>query len=78
MLFFFRRRGAAKKGEKRRDLPDVSQPAPLTRPPIEDDSAESGVTVTELSEMEARVLCAREDIPVFWSRPDKEKKERKG
>jgi len=39
-----------------------------SKEPHEDlDSA--GLTVTELSEMEARVLCAREDIPGFWRRP---------
>jgi hypothetical protein len=32
-----------------------------------------GLSVTELSELEARTLCAREDIPVFWPRPGTEK-----
>lgn len=68
MIRFLRRKGAAKQGEKRPDLPEVSQPAPLT-PPLHENWDSTGVTVTELSEMEARALCAREDIPVFWRRP---------
>ena len=36
------------------------------------DAAEH-LSVTELSELEARALCAREDMPVFWPRPDQER-----
>ncbi|HSU20606.1 hypothetical protein NF681_14295 [Comamonadaceae bacterium OTU4NAUVB1] len=49
----------------------MSQPMPL-----EDNEPYTEVadhlSVTELSELEARALCAREDIPVFWPRPDQE------
>lgn len=34
---------------------------PQTRAEMDD-----GVTVSELSELEARALCAREGIPFFW------------
>lgn len=71
MLRYLRRKGAAKRGQKRPDLPEVSQPAPLDVQSLEDYG--SAVTVTELSELEARALCAREDIPVFWRHPDKDK-----
>ena len=30
---------------------------------------DDGVTVSELSELEARALCAREGIPFFWREP---------
>jgi hypothetical protein len=33
------------------------------------------MTVTELSELETRAICAREDIPVFWRRAGKDKRE---
>ena len=73
MLRFFRPQGAARSGEKRPDLPGVSQPVPLTH--REDDAQDgSGVTVVELSELEARAMCAREDIPVFWRRPGEQKR----
>ena len=45
--------------------------------PLDDDEphidAVEQLSVTELSELEARALCAREDIPVFWPRPDQER-----
>ncbi|OUM02003.1 hypothetical protein [Variovorax sp. JS1663] len=72
MLRFFRPKGAAGKGETRPDLPDVSQPVPLTH--HEDVEDGSGLTVVELSEMEARAMCAREDIPIFWRRPGEHKR----
>lgn len=43
---------------------------PLDDEPLDD--AADHLSVTELSELEARALCAREDIPVFWPRPDQE------
>lgn len=57
------------------DLPEVSQPFPLDDAPtsarkhIQPADPAAGVDVIELSEMEARALCAREDIAVFWTRP---------
>ncbi len=48
------------------DLPDVSQPMPLAE--LAPRSPFRGISVTELTELEARALCAREDIPVFWPR----------
>ncbi|MDM0105028.1 hypothetical protein QTH97_08795 [Variovorax sp. J22R24] len=53
------------------DLPAVSQPAPLAEPPAR--SPNTGVTVSELSELEARAICAREGIAVFWPRPKRDK-----
>jgi hypothetical protein len=49
---------------------DVGQT--LRQPPPRDPT--SGITVSELSELEARALCAREDIPVFWPRPNNDKR----
>jgi hypothetical protein len=44
--------------------------------PLDNDAplidAADHLSVTELSELEARALCAREDIAVFWPRPDQE------
>ncbi|VTU36032.1 hypothetical protein H4CHR_03811 [Variovorax sp. PBS-H4] len=75
MLRYFRKRRTARRGQRRSSLPDVSQPAPLSQPfTLEDDSDGSGMTVTELSELEARALCAREDIPIFWRAPDQDKR----
>jgi hypothetical protein len=54
------------------ELPDVSQPVPLSDPPT--CGPADGMTVSELSELEARALCAREGIPVFWPRPDRDKR----
>jgi len=49
-------------------FPPSDAPAPARKhTPPPDPFA--GAEVTELSEQEARALCAREDIPVFWSRP---------
>ncbi|HUD34893.1 MAG TPA: hypothetical protein VMR43_18115 [Variovorax sp.] len=71
MIAFLRRRSAARVDQSATDLPEVSQPMPL-----DDDEplidAVDQLSVTELSELEARALCAREDIPVFWPRPDQE------
>jgi hypothetical protein len=53
-------------------LPEVSQPAPSDAPTprrVPPPEASAGLFVQELSEMEARALCAREGIPVFWPRP---------
>jgi hypothetical protein len=52
------------------ELTDVGQP--VRRPPARDPA--DGITVSELSELEARALCAREDIPVFWPRPNNDKR----
>ena len=41
--------------------PSAAVPYPQARAELDD-----GVTVSELSELEARVLCAREGIPFFW------------
>ena len=57
-------------------LPEVSQPFPSAdapaparpRIPLEDRS--EGLSVTELSELEASALCAREGIPFFWRKAD--------
>ena len=73
MIRILRRKGAARQGEKRPDLPDASQPVPVSAPALEEWDG-TGITVTELSELEARALCAREDIPVFWRVPDKERR----
>jgi hypothetical protein len=71
MLPFLRRR--ARRPERvEPELPEVSQPMPLSNSLSRDPAA--GMTVTELSELEARALCAREDIPVFWPRPDRKKR----
>jgi len=51
------------------DLPEVSQPVPLELPA----DLGKGMTVTELSELEARALCAREGVPVFWPSPGRRK-----
>lgn len=64
--FLRRRRLPEDDGERAESL--VSQPAPLERAVPRDPS--EGFTVSELSELEARALCAREDIPVFWPRPN--------
>lgn len=50
------------------DLPydDDAASTELSRPAQRDLTV--GITVSELSELEARALCAREDIPVFWPR----------
>ncbi|MBS0339565.1 MAG: hypothetical protein JSS56_03500 [Proteobacteria bacterium] len=39
-------------------------PHPQTRAELEE-----GVTVSELSELEARAICAREGIAFFWREP---------
>ena len=39
----------------------AAMPHPQTRADLED-----GITVSELSELEARALCAREGIAFFW------------
>jgi len=67
MLPFLRRRKAPEDDADRVE-PLVSQPLPLERPVPRDPT--EGFTVSELSELEARALCAREDIPVFWPRPN--------
>ena len=36
--------------------------------PARSDAPDAGLSVTELSELQARELCAREGIPVFWPR----------
>ena len=54
------------------ELPEVSQPAPLADPPVRGPA--SGMSVRELTELEARALCAREGIPVFWPKPDRDKR----
>jgi hypothetical protein len=51
------------------ELPDVSQPMPLPAPPRRRRAPEADIVVVELTELEARALCAREDIAVFWPRP---------
>ena len=72
MIPFLRRKGALRAGQSHTDLPKVSQPMPLPDPPSSDPA--DGMSVTELSELEARTLCAREDIAVFWPRPGKDKR----
>jgi hypothetical protein len=55
------------------ELADTESPAdsrPM-RPPAEWLDQPDGLTVSELSELEARALCAREGIAVFWPRPDR-------
>jgi hypothetical protein len=71
MIAFLRRRSAARVDQSATDLPEVSQPMPLDDDEPHIDAVEQ-LSVTELSELEARALCAREDIPVFWPRPDQE------
>ena len=68
-----RRKGAAAEGEVRDDMPDVSQPMPLA-PARPAQATLAGLSVTELSELEARALCAREDISVFWPKPQQRKR----
>lgn len=50
------------------ELPAVSQPMPLVDPAV------GKIEVTELSELQARAVCAREDIPIFWPRRDRHKR----
>jgi len=69
----FRRRKPRIPEQADSELPAVSQPAPLRDPPPRPDPA-AGITVSELSELEARALCAREGIPVFWPRPNNDKR----
>jgi hypothetical protein len=74
MLPFLRRKPRAPERPDP-ELPAVSQPVPLHDPAaahVHDPAA--GITVSELSELEARALCAREDIPVFWPRPGRDKR----
>lgn len=70
MLPFFRR-NRSRPDRTDPTLPDVSQPMPLDGGHV--DPAD-GLSVSELSELEARALCAREDIPVFWPRPGEGKR----
>lgn len=74
MLPFLRRRPRqpVRADSEDPELPEVSQPVPLPARAALDPAA--GMTVSELSELEARALCAREDIPVFWPRPDHDKR----
>jgi hypothetical protein len=72
MLPFLRRNKASHPERVDPELPDVSEPVPLSDPPTRGSAA--GMTVSELSELEARALCAREGIPVFWPRPDRDKR----
>jgi hypothetical protein len=72
MIAFLRRKSAVRMDVPSVDLPEVSQPMPL-----EDDAGHDpreSLSVTELTELEARALCAREDIAVFWPRPDEEQR----
>lgn len=73
MIAFLRRKSATRVDQHATDLPEVSQPMPLDDDHPLIDAADH-LSVTELSELEARALCAREDIPVFWPRPDQENK----
>jgi hypothetical protein len=66
--FLRRRKTPADEAEPERTDPLVSQPGPLERAVPRNPT--EGFTVSELSELEARALCAREDIPVFWPRPN--------
>lgn len=43
------------------------RPAAATQPVQTRAELEDGVTVSELSELEARALCAREGIAFFWA-----------
>ena len=59
---------------------DVSQPVPHSNPPTKErrlpyalHEAADDITVSELSELEARALCTSEGIPVFWPRHDRDK-----
>jgi len=59
----------------REQAPRPLQPSRLNSPntatlhPQTRADLDSGVTVSELSELEARTLCAREGIPFFWREP---------
>jgi hypothetical protein len=64
--FLFRRHGV---GPGHAELRAVDQPTPLSDPTA--SSSDAGMTVNELSELEARALCAREGIAVFWPRPER-------
>lgn len=46
----------------------TSQPSAMTHLQSRAE-LEEGVTVSELSELEARALCAREGIAFFWREP---------
>jgi hypothetical protein len=59
---------------------DVSQPMPLSNPPTKARRLPNAlrepaddITVSELSELEARALCTSEGIPVFWPKHDRDK-----
>jgi len=61
------------------ELPEVSppmpQPDPSPDPPRPRLRPETDFVVVELSELQARALCAREDIAVFWPRPGSHKRD---
>lgn len=78
MRNFFRRRHPEQADA---ELQDDSQPIPLSNPPTQEGRLPYGLrepaddlTVSELSELEARALCMSEGIPVFWPRQDRKKK----
>jgi len=45
--------------------PHAQAPSAMLHPEVRDD-LDDGVAVSELSDLEARALCAREGIPFFW------------
>ena len=65
-LPFLRRRAQASK-RIGLDMSEVPQSVQLAKSRTR--GQDQAISVTELSELEARALCAREDIPVFWPRP---------
>ncbi|MDM0112659.1 hypothetical protein QTI66_10905 [Variovorax sp. J22R133] len=44
----------------------ASRPATQTTDPYAPHDPADGITVSELTETEARAVCAREGIPLFW------------
>jgi len=77
ILTFLRRKGAARPGEKRADLPDHSQPMPLHDPDMRlvpqpspsEGSLGALLTAAELADIRtryARMRRAQQDVEDFW------------
>lgn len=63
MRNFFQSRNRAQ--ASRPVQPGRQQTAAMPHPEIRAE-LDDGITVSELSELEARALCVREGIPFFW------------
>jgi len=54
-------------------MPLSSPPTKARRLPNALREPADDITVSELSELEARALCTSEGIPVFWPKHDRDK-----